>query len=76
MNEHEEDRTLVLQLPVDLIIRGQVSGRLYRFRGAGSSLPVDWRDAPTLLKKIKKRRSCCGGAGLKPLHIFTEHLGG
>lgn len=67
-----DDLNLVLQLPTTLVIRGQVSGRLYTFKGAGDSQPVDIRDAPKLLKLKKKPGSCCGGAGVPSISIFKE----
>jgi hypothetical protein len=51
---------LVLLRNTNLKIRGSVTGKEYFFRGAGSEVDVDERDAPKMLER-KRNNSCCSG---------------
>lgn len=58
---------LVLMRDVRLNITGPITGKTYKFNGAGSILSVDVDDAYVMLDMVRGD-SCCGGAG--PFHIF------
>lgn len=60
----EVSETIPLQLlvPVNLVIRGSVSGKQYTFPGAGSIVYVNYEDLNTLLEK-KASPGCCGMSG-------------
>lgn len=47
-------------------ITGKVSGNSYIFKGAGSTVLIDSRDVPEILKKTSGGE-CCGGAGSKSI---------
>jgi len=55
-----------------LIVRGSVTGNIYKFYGAGFVLEVDERDAPVLLQKGIDKVSCCGGAKAYPYFAMLE----
>jgi hypothetical protein len=57
--------TLVLMKPLILNYTGAITGKLYVFNGAGSSLPVDKRDADKMLMK-KSNLPCCSGSMQTP----------
>lgn len=49
------------QFSATLIYMGRVSGKSYRWDGAGAIADVDEEDAPYLLSKRIGRTGCCGG---------------
>jgi hypothetical protein len=52
-------------------VTGTVTGKKYRFNGAGDSQPVDIQDKDELLNK-KSGRACCGGESHTSLFVLTE----
>ena len=46
--------------------KGTVTGNMYSFQGAGSTLDVDERDAPSLLARGVGGTSCCSGLPSSP----------
>ena len=50
------------QIDAHLFYTGEVSGVSYEWQRAGSTTPVDERDAPKLLEKKINSHSCCGGS--------------
>lgn len=58
--EQDEEVGLTLLLDVVLTIQGSVSGKTYKFSGAGSSVNVDIRDVDEFLRKRQGGRQCCG----------------
>lgn len=60
---------LRLNLPLQLNIKGDVSGDMYHFAGAGDEQPVSLVDVPGFLARYSGK-SCCGGNSSLP--YFTE----
>lgn len=52
-------------------VTGTVTGKKYRFNGAGDSQSVDIQDKDELLNK-KRGRACCGGESHASIFILTE----
>ena len=63
----EEPQVLTSEIPLRLLkdvklnYTGKVTGRLYKFSGAGSIVYVDKRDADIMISK-GSNRSCCGSS--------------
>ena len=58
------------QFPGILNAKGEVTGTMYHFPGAGSEVDVSAEDVPSLLAKTLGGNSCCG-SGTKPLSKFV-----
>jgi len=52
-------------------VTGTVTGKKYRFNGAGDSQQVDLQDKDEILNK-KSGRACCGGESHTSLFVLTE----
>ena len=52
-------------------VTGTVTGKKYRFNGAGDSQQVDIQDKDELLNK-KRGRACCGGDSYASVFVLTE----
>lgn len=70
-SEQAEFVRLTLLLDVSLTIQGSVSGKTYKFSGAGAIQDVDIQDANGLLEKRYGGRQCCGSGevGNRVFHI-------
>lgn len=65
--------TIAITNLIDSIVEvtGTVTGKKYRFNGAGDSQQVDIQDKDELLNK-KRGRACCGGDSYASVFVITE----
>jgi hypothetical protein len=59
---------IVLLRDMKLNYTGKVTGKVYRFDGAGSVLPVDVKDKDKMLEK--HGGACCEGSGSNKPHPY------
>ena len=62
------------KFPATIRLTGQVTGKRYEWKNAGSVVEVDAQDAPNLLERRVGRTACCGGTG-RGNYLFDK-LGG
>jgi hypothetical protein len=70
----EEISTVRIILLRQLIVNytGKVTGKLYKFPGAGSIVEVDKRDVDQMLQYGANRHSCCSGSEISPYFRILE----
>ena len=73
LEEKYTEETVSITNLIDGIVEvtGTVTGKKYRFNGAGDSQQVDIQDKDELLNK-KSGRACCGGESHTSLFVLTE----
>ena len=73
LEEKYTEVTVSITNLIDAVVEvtGTVTGKRYRFNGAGDSQPVDIQDKDELLNK-KSGRACCGGESHTSLFVLTE----
>lgn len=73
LEEKYTEETVSITNLIDAVVEvtGTVTGKKYRFNGAGDSQPVDIQDKDELLNK-KSGRACCGGESHTSLYVLTE----
>lgn len=62
-NNVEQSVQIVCKFPANVSVRGQVTGKLYEWSGAGAVVKVDKSDASEILLKHIGESSCCSGSG-------------
>ena len=67
----EETVSITNLIDATVEVTGTVTGKKYRFNGAGDSQQVDILDKDELLNK-KSGRACCGGESHTSLFVLTE----